>query len=295
MQIDLNPMKRNFSRLALLLLATVLVAGCTTNSLVIGFFYGRLDNRMAERILEAANFTDVQKTEIQQSVDDFFSWHRRTELPRYRQALARVAADVEAGRTDPQTVNEHMLMVRGFTSDAFRESPFARSADFLGRLSDRQVQQIAAHFAKKDEEFQEWYRERQEEGSDEERVNRIAKNVGRFGIQLNEMQKGIIADALDRIESDPLDRHALWNRWEAGFVEILARRDQPGFEDEVTSHLAVYQDQMRLHRPQVYQKNQQVIARMISDIVQSLDPRQRAKLINRLNQAGNSLGKVAAG
>lgn len=282
-------------RLTVIVVSVLTLASCTTNSFVLGFFYGRMDNRMNERILEVATFSAAQEAEINAGVDRFFSWHRREELPRYADLLLEIQRELAEGVSSEASVLDHMDSVRDFSRAAFLRSPFANSADFLQGLTDRQVTEIADHFRESDRKFREWLKEREQEGGDDRRFRAIVKNVGRFGINLNDDQKQILKASLASIDSDPEDRHQLWNRWEDELITLLKNRNTPGFAEAVTAHLLVYQEQMQIHRARQSAGNRAIVAAMIDKLVDSLDQRQRETLLRKLGETRNSLLKLAQG
>jgi len=280
-------------RLTVAVVTLLALASCTTNSFVLGFFYGRMDNRMSERILEVATFTTAQEAEINAGVDQFFDWHRREELPRYAELLLEVQRELAAGASSQASVLDHMDSIRDFSRAAFRRSPFANSADFLQHLSDRQVTQIADHFEESDRKFLERLKQREKEGGEDRRFRAIVKNVGRFGISLNDDQQQILKKGLASIDNDPMDRHQLWNRWEEQLVTLLKNRNAPGFAGAVTAHLLVYQEQMQIHRARQSAGNRAIVAAMIDKLINSLDQRQRETLLVKLGETRSSLLKLA--
>lgn len=271
-------------KLLTIFVISAMVAGCTTNSLVIRYFYGRMDNNLNARILAMAEFSDAQKEEIQQAVDAYSVWHRQNELPRYAEFIGVLLHRVETGQFDQQIVMEDLETVRDFAKVGFLQSPFVQHADFMKGLDDRQVDQVAEHFEKRDEAFREWLEKHKKGGGNQRRLKSIVKNTRRFGINLSEEQQQIIAAGLKRYDNDPMERHLLWNRWEQEFIVLLQNREDPDFEVNLTQHLQQYQDQMRIHNPERDLHNRKVSAQIIHDVVDNLDARQKRILIAKLDE-----------
>jgi len=272
---------------------TLIIGACSTNSLLIRYFYGQMDNRMQERILDYASFSPAQKSEIRQSVDTFFLWHRTNELPKYAAYLDQLGAEIEDNQFNQSSILEHLRAVRRMSQDSFARSPLARAAPFLKSLSDAQVLEIEARLKQKDDEFEQWYAERQKNDGDVKRVEKIVKNIGRLGIKLNQNQSAIIQSGLDNYRGGPEERFEVWNRWESELVGLLQQRTENVFEQAVSQHLSVYQNQMQLHSPDNHAHNQTNTANIINELLLSLTEQQKTTLLKRLDQASKSLIAIA--
>ena len=281
-------------KLSVFLLIATLVVGCTTNSLVIRYFYGRIDNNLNARILSMAEFSEAQKAEIKQAVDEYAAWHRRNELPRYAAFIDELQDKVESGQIEFEVVMHDMEVVRDFAKTSFLRSPFVRSPDFMRNLDDSQVNQVEAHFDKQNEAFLERAEQYRSEDGLQKRLKRIVKNTRRFGINLTEEQKQIIADGLRQYDNDAMERHLLWNRWEQELIDLLRERNDPEFESKLTAHLHQYQDQMRIHNPERDLHNRMVSAQLIHDVVQNLDPKQRKILVAKLDETKRILLRISS-
>ncbi len=249
---------------------------------------------MQDRILEYASFSESQKSEIERSVDAFFLWHRTNEVPRYAEYIAAISNEIESNQFDQTSILEHLKNIRKLSEESFQQSPIAKAAPFLKALTDQQVAEVAMHMKKKDEDFNEWYSERQQSSDDEERVQKIVKNIGRLGIKLNREQADRIKVGLNNYRGGPEERFAVWNKWEEELLDLLRNRLNDDFENRVSLHLAQYQDQMRLHSPENHEHNQINTARLINDLLRSLTLEQKATLLKKLRQTQKSLYTIAS-
>jgi hypothetical protein len=281
--------------LFIILLVATAISGCSSNSLIIRFMYGQMDNNLNQRLLAYADFNSLQEQEIQQAVDDFFAWHRRSELPRYAELLGQIENQIKAGSINQQFILDRMTQVRVLAEVGFSHSPIAASATFLRNLSDQQVSQIAEHFAQQDKEFFEWLEQRKKKDNKDTRVKSITKNMARLGIYLNQSQQEIIAEGLDRYEGGPVERFEVWSRWETMFVEILEHRSEEGFKSRITAHLNAYQSQMRLAYPEREQRNRENSAGIIDQVIENFDQQQIQAFTNKLAQARKTLLSISAG
>ena len=269
-----------------------LTAGCSTGSLAIRYLYGRFDNTLNERILAYADFSATQEAEIRRAVDEYVAWHRQNELPRYAALLAEVTTQLESGDYDVDVVMASLEQVRAYSDHGYQMSPIVNAQDFLRDLSDEQVRQIAEKFRQREESFREWQAKRQREG-DAGRLEAIVKNVARLGVRLTEEQRFIIADGIKRYRWRPGERRRLWRRWETDFLTLLNRRHETGFTASVTQHLAGYQKLGRMADPERDAWNQRNTARIIRDVLVTLDDQQRGALIRRLTDTRRTLLAMA--
>ncbi len=279
-----------------ILLILLVLAGCSANGLVIRYFYGEFDDKIYDQITAYATFNEEQKDQIKQAVDEYKTWHQENELPRYATFLNQLSAQLNSGEITQQTVLDYFEQARSFAKTGFQHSPLYKHPEFFITLSDKQVEEIEQHFAQQDEEFNEWYQEREQEGGDEARFKRIVKNTKRIAdINLSQAQQKIIQNGLEQIKSEPLERHGIYNRWQAEFVEILKQRNNSDFINTIINHLGTYQDQIKIDNPEQYETNQKIAAETLSNVLNSLDERQKQSLLKRLNETQQTINKLAAG
>ena len=275
------------------LLTTLILSGCSASGLMIRYLYSRLDNILVERMLSYADFSGQQEFGVRESVAQFSNWHRYTELPRYADFIDAFVARLVAAEMTEQTTYQDFDKMRDFLGESFRNSPIYDSADFLQKLTDKQVNQVAERFSDQDARFMEWYEQRKQDPGRKKQLATIVKNLRRIGIQLRQEQQDIIASGLLRYQGTPLERHEVWGQWEEAFIELLRLRQQADFAVMMNSHLAVYQDQMKLAYPDREHHNRQNTVKTVLAVMASLDSWQQAKLIKRLRQASTTLRYIA--
>ena len=79
--------KQNFKTIIIIL--TINIASC---SVVGELWYERIDQYIANQILEYASFTENQKVFIRKSAADFKNWNTKSELPKYKELLLKFKA-----------------------------------------------------------------------------------------------------------------------------------------------------------------------------------------------------------
>jgi hypothetical protein len=270
----------------------LLLSACSTGSLGLRFLYSRFDNTLNQRILSYAEFDKAQKAEIRRAVDAYVAWHRRYELPRYADFIDTLQQELETGTFSEDSVLRNLAQLREIYQHGFVNSPLVTAPDFLRRLSDAQVEQVGEAFVRREKQFRERRRERGDTGSDDV-MKGIVRNVKRLGVALNEDQRAIIARGLKRYRWQPGERRRQWRRWEREFLALLKRRRDPGFSEQVRDHLAEYNSVGRDANPSGDDWNQRNSARIIHEVLRSLDARQRRALVKRLGNTRRTLLAMA--
>ena len=276
----------------IIVLLAIALGGCSAGGLMVRYFYSQVDNTLYQRITGYASFNEEQKKEIRQAVDHFVKWHRTAELPKYVEFLGDLSEAIEAGRLDQDIALGYLNHARGLTARSFQQSPLFNPNGFIQSLTDQQVIEIRQSFRLADEKFKSWYEERKSAGATQTRLEAIVKNIKRVGIVLNEEQKQILERGLQRYQGDSLERHAVFRQWRMQLVEILLRRQDSQALLEYDQHMLKYQDLAKNHNPAQFKANQIVTANLLTDIVASLDPRQKQKLLKRLRQTQTALSNI---
>ena len=271
-------------RLALAgLVSLLLLTACSSTSLGLRFLYSRFDNTLNERILSYADFDPGQEQEIREAVDAYVTWHRRNELPRYADFIEDLRVKIESGKYSVDTILGDIRRLRSLSDRSFLNSPVVTAPEFLQGLSDAQVAQVGAAFERREARYRERRRERLEEGPDAA-LDRVVRTVGRAGIKLNPEQRAIVARGLERYRWQPERRRAQWRQWERAFLALLQNRHRPGSSDQIKQHLATYHEVPRNADPHNDAWNQRNSARIVYEILRSLDSSQKRLLVKRLGE-----------
>ncbi|MDC0587140.1 hypothetical protein OAP06_05270, partial [Gammaproteobacteria bacterium] len=69
---------------AIIILVVINISSC---SVVGEYWYERIDQYIANEMLEYASFTENQKIFIRNFTEDYKSWNTETELPKYKRLL----------------------------------------------------------------------------------------------------------------------------------------------------------------------------------------------------------------
>jgi hypothetical protein len=102
-----------------------------------------------------ADFDDAQSRRVREMLGQWFSWHRRTQLPDYAGLLVRAQADVLADTSPERTCRWWAVLRQRSEVAADQAAPYA--AELILTLSARQIQHIEGRYARTNEEFRKEY------------------------------------------------------------------------------------------------------------------------------------------
>jgi hypothetical protein len=282
--------RKLFTRYFTIAVIVFVLTGCAPNSFSIRLAYSRLDNNLYSRLNEYATFDDEQRTWIRSAAIDYQKWHRKTELPEYAEFFGKVAALLETNLpVGIDSVISIFETLESFSRRSYSQSPFANSVSFLSKITDSQVQQIASSFAEQNRQQLAHIRKHAELPGNQDRVDKIAKTFSRFGLSLNQDQRAIVENGLNKYVGDREDRVYAWQVWEGEFIRLLETRHQPGFAELMQQHIDQYQLQMELRFPARAHRNRDTAIETVVLLLNSLDATQRTSLANTLRDSSKIL------
>jgi hypothetical protein len=134
--------------IAMMLAVSVLLSGCGM-ALRLGYNQGP---SLAFRWLDAyAEFDDAQSLKVRAALDDFFAWHRRTQLPDYAELLARAQTELpDAATAERMCAWSQELRAR---FDTALERAVPTMAEVLPTLSLQQLASIEKQYGVKNGEY----------------------------------------------------------------------------------------------------------------------------------------------
>ncbi len=118
------------------------------------------------------DFNGAQSLRAREVLDDWFAWHRRSELPQYVALLSRARAEVSAptAATAAQACGWFELVNVRF--DAAFERALPGLADVLRRLSPEQIEHLKQRYAESNEALADDYLQRQPDARSKANLNR---------------------------------------------------------------------------------------------------------------------------
>jgi hypothetical protein len=180
--------------LVVALLATI--AACGTQ-----FAYNRLGWLAHYYLSNQVSLDGPQSNALRANLREFFTWHRRNELPRYADFLDRFAA-----AADEPLSREQMERGRG-EIEGFVNTSVAHGAPDAARwlrgLREEQVDELFANFEKKEREARKEHCGVDPAKRRLKHTARFIENVEDWTGKLSRAQRELIANRLARTEGDP--------------------------------------------------------------------------------------------
>jgi hypothetical protein len=256
-----------------------LISGCGS-----GFVYNRLDWLSHYYVSSKVTLDGAQSRALQADLDDFFEWHRRSELPRYARFLDGMAN--EAAR--PVSVAQLDAGRRQF--DEFMRTSVAHAAPdaarWLDGLRPAQIDELFANLAEKD-------RKARAENCGAPPAERREKSARRFIDQVEEWtgnlsrpQRELILARYAALGRDECEEITGRERSHLEFHVLVDRyRSKPEFAARIADFLA--------HRP-VDTGERERFLELLADINHSLTPAQREQTVTRLRLYAREMRGLAA-
>lgn len=171
----------------------MVLSGC---GLAVKIGYGQ-GSPLAFRWLDSyVDFNDAQSLRVRSALDDWFSWHRRTQLSDYADLLARAQAELPAPST-PERMCSWSREIRARIDTAFeRVAPVM--AEVLPTLTAQQVSNIEKKYAEKNKEYRDDFLAREPAKRRKAAVEREVERAEMFYGRLDDAQRAFVAQAVAR-------------------------------------------------------------------------------------------------
>ena len=256
-----------------------MICGCGS-----GFVYNRLDWLSHYYVSSQVTLDRPQSRALQADLDDFFEWHRRSELPRYARFLDQMANEARV----PVSVAQLDAGQREF--DAFMRTSVTHAAPDAARWLDGlrpvQVDELFASLAEKD-------RKARAENCDASPAERRDKSAHRFidGVEewtgdLSRPQRELIRARYAALGRDECKETGAREQLHVEFHALVDRyRATPEFADRIAEFAA--------HRP-VDVAERERFMRLLADINHSLTLEQREQTIAHLRLYAREMRGLAA-
>lgn len=274
-------------RAHLVLAASLLLSGC------VGFklSYNHLDFIAGWQVKRYVDLEPPQERLFEERFDQFWAWHRGTQLKLYAADLRALIPAVDTPLT-PAQVQDYLERSREHLGRAMREA-VPDTARVLQTLDDAQAAELVENLAKRRREQFEKERDLDDGDLRERAAEQMESNLERWIGPLDREQR-------KRIERWAAERRyagSVWAQyqeaWSAAFAEVLQHRDAPDF----TRRLGELFREPRLPGRAEMQKqqdhNRALWVGLLSDLSATLSERQRRHLRERLAAVANDLDELA--
>ena len=254
-------------KVTLALAAAWLLAGCTA----LRFAYDNADTYL---LFRANSYLDLDATgsdELDERIDEFFAWHRRTALPQYARLSEEAAKRVTRGLSREDLVWGYDSLV----AHARQSLRFAaeRVAPLLDRLTPQQVAHMERRFAEDNRKFAREYLRGSEAERRKRRARRVEERLEDWVGNLSSVQAEKVRQFSERTPLYDELRAKDRQRMQAEFVDMIRKREaQKRLPDWVASWGERGQDPAHLAASERYR--QEFLA-LILEFDRTLAPEQR--------------------
>jgi hypothetical protein len=199
------------------------------------------------------DFNDTQTVRVREALAQWFSWHRRTQLPEYAAQLARAQTEV-LGETSAARVCEWQNELIKRANTAFdRAAPAA--ADVMLTITPKQVANIERRYAKTNDEFRDEYLQSDPAKRAAANLKRAVERAEMLYGKLDDAQRERIAAALPR---SPFDAE-LWfterRQRQTDALQMLRKLGAPGTSrDQAQAALRVYVEWLQRSPREAYRR-----------------------------------------
>ncbi len=239
-------------------------------------------------------FDEAQGRRVRAGLDEFFAWHRKTQLDDYRALLARARGDVQADTTPEQVCawNERVQQ----RLDPLLERAMPTLVDVTLTLTPAQLARIEARNAERNDEYRADFLQPMPERRAREVERALERTEELYG-RLTREQRAWMEQRLTDNPADADRAYAQRLARQADIVATLRRVRQPGTTREA-AEAALRELVARLRRPadpayaeRVRTWNCQVAA----DVHNRLSPAQRRHAIRTIGRWENDLRLLSVG
>ena len=261
----------------IIILAIFNLSAC---SVVGDLWYERMDQFIANQLLEYANFSNNQESYIRKVTKEFKYWNAKNELPQYKKLLQQFSLlGEETVVSDIDNIYQKGVILSNRNRDFFT----SHFIDFSKTLTEKQIKEISIHLDELTEER--IFKLKKETKNYQDTLEKTFVRFFRLmGVKLNKEQKNTIQFSSSGLEDR---RYQLINnriKWNEEFVKILASRNDENFEVQLTNHINALNPEDKYTRT--------VINQITAEIIASLDEKQRARFQKRLGAFETSIDQI---
>jgi hypothetical protein len=174
-----------------MLALSVLLSGCGL-ALRIGYNQGA---SLALRWLDSyAEFDDAQTLRVRAALDEWFAWHRRTQLPDYADLLARARAELPGSATAERMCAWSNDLRARF--DTAIEHAVPAMAEIMPTLSAQQIASIEKRYASRNDEYRDDFLHRDPAKRKKAATEREIERAEEFYGRLDDAQRAFVVRAV---------------------------------------------------------------------------------------------------
>jgi hypothetical protein len=192
-----NAMQKSFVRFAIIAVAALAMAACTT----VRFGYNQGQQLAFWWLDRYVDFDDAQEARAREAIDEWFRWHRSTQLPEYAALLVKAQAEIVEPMTGAQMC-QWTDVVQQRIDIAF-EHALPALADSVRALTPQQLQHLQRKYDKNLKEYKGDFLQPDPDDRRRAQIKRVAERAEMVYGRLNDAQKARIAQLTDESPFDP--------------------------------------------------------------------------------------------
>lgn len=263
-----------------------LLTGCG----MIDFAYNNAPSFVASEFDDAFDLSVSQSRQLDSRLDQFFEWHRREELGRYRELLEQAALSAEDGITATE-----FLKLNNGVRVAWRRS-LEKAIDSLGDLAitldQKQIEQFQRYHRKAAEEYDDYL----EKSLQQREIYRVSRSIDRLEKWFGNFTEDQEAKIMARLQQLP-DFYEPWINFrearQRALVKALSDATEAGMTRQQlkTILLDPSTDYARAFEP-ARRSYWQAYAAALEDISAWLTKGQRQRVADKLQQYARIAGRL---
>ena len=255
---------------------SLILASCS----IIDFAYNNAPAFVGSEFEDAFDLDEAQSAQLDSRLQQFFSWHRKQELARYRQLLQQSAAATARGITA-----DEFLYLQNEIREAWRRS-LAMAIDNLGDLAttldERQIEHYQSYFREASEEYEDYL----EKTLQQREIYRVEQNLERLEDWFGDFDIFLEDRVRARLQQVP-DLYEPWFRYREArhhaMIDALIDASQTGITIQKLKYVFLDPDTEYARRFEpARQAYWQGYAAALEDISSWLSKRQRRNAADRL-------------
>ena len=268
-------------------LLAMLVGGCSVK-----FAYNNADRLLRWQVSEYIDLDREQKAVLSARLDEFMTWHRRTQLPEYADQMYLWSQQLTDQVTPEQIAGifEQMLLWGERMED--RGLPIA--AEIMAGLSDDQVAELGPRLELSNAQIAEPEFGLSEEEAQQSWAREFEDAMERFTGRLDIRQR----DYIQRKAAGYQPERVLWaeyrRRWQADLLSLLDQRQSDQFAAAFSELSRAREDYYGEKYTRVSEENIELSREVAAYVLSNLSQRQSDRLQDSLTKLGDDFAELAA-
>ena len=268
-------------------LLAMLVGGCSVK-----FAYNNADRLLRWQVSEYIDLDREQKAVLSARLDEFMTWHRRTQLPEYADQMYLWSQQLTDQVTPEQIAGIFEQMLQWGERMEDRGLPIA--VEIMAGLSDDQVAELGPRLELSNAEIAEPEFGLSEEEAQQSWAREFEDAMERFTGRLDIRQR----DYIQRKAAGYQPERVLWaeyrRRWQADLLSLLDQRQSDqfaaAFSELSRAREAYYGDKYT----RVSEENIELSREVAAYVLSNLSQRQSDRLQDSLTKLGDDFAELAA-